>query len=169
MSRYLVVDASCLIDLWKGGLLEVFCALPYNSAIPLAVRHMEVLGFSASEWRYLDDHGIITLNPTPEETARAVELRLHHRTLSLNDCFCLASALALQGTLLTGDNALRRVATEKGLSVHGVLWIVDQLMAVKDCPDSLLVDALRIWEGDRAVFLPRHEISDRLGMLAPHP
>ena len=169
MSRFLVLDASCLIDLRRGGLLVVSCALPYDAAIPLAVRHMEVLGFSATEWCYFDDHGMITLDPAPEETVHAVELILHHRTLSLNDCICLASAVALQGTLLTGDNMHGRVATKKGLSVHGVLWIVDQLMAVMDCPDSLLVDALRIWEGDRAVFLPRHAISDRLGTLAPPP
>ena len=147
MTRVIVNDASCLIDLRKGGLLEVVCDL---------------------QWQHLDDHGVITYDLMPDEVAEAVALREHHRSLSANDCFCLVAARACRGILLTGDALLRRVATEKRVRVHGVLWVIDELIAVGACPTSLLVEALRVWRDDRTVFLPRHEISKRLELLARH-
>ena len=169
MTRVIVNDASCLIDLRKGGLLEVLCDLPYRLVIPLPVRASEVLDFSVQQWRHLDDHGMITHDLTPDEVAQAFALRDRHRALSANDCFCLVAARACRGILLTGDALLRRVATEKGLRVHGVLWVIDELAAVGACPTSLLVEALRAWRGDSTVFLPQHEISKRLESLARQP
>ena len=79
MTRVIVNDASCLIDLRKGGLLEVLCDLPYRLVIPLPVRASEVLDFSVQQWRHLDDHGMITHDLTPDEVAQAFALRDRHR------------------------------------------------------------------------------------------
>ena len=38
MTGVVVNDASCLIDLRKGGLLPVLCNLPYRFVVPLPVR-----------------------------------------------------------------------------------------------------------------------------------
>ena len=46
MTCVVVNDASCLIDLGKGGLLAVLCNLPYRFVVPLPVRESEVLDFS---------------------------------------------------------------------------------------------------------------------------
>ena len=165
----IVTDASCLIDLRKGGLLGVLCSLPYRLIVPLPVRASEVLEFSDQQWRELDDHGLITHDLTPTEVAQAFGFRERNRALSANDCFCLATALAKRGILLTGDMLLRSVAAEKGLSVHGVLWVIDELNAAGSCATSLLVEALRAWQEDSAVFLPQHEISKRLDSLAGRP
>ena len=162
----IVNDASCLIDLRKGGLLGVLGNLPYRLIVPLPVRASEVLDFSDQQWRQLDDHGLITHDLTPAEVAQAFRFRAHHRALSANDCFCLVTALANRGILLTGDALLRRVAAENGLSVHGVLWVIDELDAAGTCATSLLVEALRVWQCDSTVFLPQHEISKRLDSLA---
>ena len=162
----IVNDASCLIDLRKGGLLGVLGNLPYRLIVPLPVRVSEVLDFSDQQWQQLDDDGLITHDLTPSEVSQAFGLKERHRALSANDCFCLVTALANQGILLTGDALLRRVAGEKGLSVHGVLWVIDELAAAGACTASLLVEALRAWESDRTVFLPQHEISKRLDSLA---
>ena len=130
MTCVIVNDASCLIDLRKGGLLEALCRLPYRLVIPLPIRASAAL--------------------------------------SANDCFCLVTALANRGILLTGDAQLRNVATQKGLRVHGVLWVIDELAAADACPTSQLIDALKRWQGDDTVFLPRQEIAKRLGsLLAP--
>ena len=166
MTCVIVNDASCLIDLRKGGLLEVLCNLPYRLLVPLPVRVSEVLDFSDQQWQHLDDHGMITHDLTPTEVAKAFALKEHHRALSANDCFCLVTALANRGILLTGDALLRKVATKKRLRVHGVLWVIGELAVAEACPTSLLIEALRAWQSDSTVFLPQHEISKRLESLA---
>ena len=166
MTSVIVNDASCLIDLRKGGLLTVLCDLPYRIVVPLPVRASEVLDLSECQWRALGDEGMITHDLTPQEVGQALLFKGRHPGLSANDCFCLVVAQAYPGILLTGDALLRRVAAENGLCVHGVLWIVDELSATGICPNSLLVQALEVWQEDDTVFLPQNEISRRLGHLA---
>lgn len=166
MTCVIVNDASCLIDLRKGGLLEALCHLPYRLVVPLPVRASEVLDFADHQWQQLEDHGMITYDLTPDEVEQAFALKARHRALSANDCFCLVTALVNRGILLTGDALLRKFATEKGLRVHGVLWVIDELAAVEACTTSLLVKALRAWQTDGSVFLPRDEICKRLESLA---
>ena len=165
MTCVIVNDASCLIDLRKGGLLEALCRLPYRLLIPLPVRASEVLHFSSQEWQYLDSHGLTTHDLTPAEVTQAFTLRGHHPALTANDCFCLVTALANRGILLTGDAQLRKVAIQRGLRVHGVLWVIDELAAADACPTPQLIDALTRWQSDNTVFLPRQEIAKRLATL----
>jgi len=166
VKRVIVTDASALIDLRKGGLLSVLCDLPYRFVIPLPVRESEVLDFSRREWRDLDDGGVVTHNLTPEEVARALAYRKKWAGLSANDCFCLVTALAHSGMVLTGDALLRRVSTASGLDAHGVLWIVDELDAAGHPTKMELVRALTTWQRDGTVFLPGHEVARRWESLS---
>ena len=166
MTCVIVNDASCLIDLRKGGLLGVVCDLPCRFVIPLPVRAFEVLDFSEAEWQELDEAGMITHDLTPEEVGQAFAVKRRHAGLSANDCVCLVTARVYRGILLTGDAMLRRVAAAKGLRVHGVLWVVDELEAAAVCSRSLLTQALKTWQADEAVFLPPREINTRLEHLA---
>ena len=119
MTRVVVHDASCLIDLRKGGLLAVLCNLPYRFVVPLPVRESELLDFSDEQWRQLDDAGMITHDLVPDEVAQAFALKKRHPALSANDSLCIVTALAHCGILLTGDALLRRGATDNGPRVHG--------------------------------------------------
>lgn len=166
MTCAIVNDASCLIDLHKGGLLDAVCNLPYEFVVPLPVRDSEVLNFSEQQWQKLDDAGMITHDLMPTEVAQALALKQRHPALSANDCFCFVATRARHGILLTGDAFLRRVAIDHGLLVHGVLWIVDELISAAGCDRSLLTQALLAWQSDATVFLPRHEISKRLRILS---
>lgn len=165
MTSVIINDASCLIDLRKGGLLGVLCKLPYRFIVPLPIRVSEILDFSDQQWRHLDDNGMITHDLSPEEVTQAFALKSHHPSLSANDCFCYVTALVYTGMLLTGDALLRRVAGENGLPVHGVLWVIDELVRSKACGTSLLIRALRAWQNDDTVFLPPQEITKRLEHL----
>ncbi len=166
MTCVIVNDASCLIDLRKGGLLGVVCDLPCQFVISLSVRASEVLGLSEADWRALDEAGMITHDLTSEEVGLALAVKERHAGISANDCFCLATAQAYPGILLTGDALLRRVAEANGLRVHGVLWVVDELKAAAVCSRSILGRALEAWQSDETVFLPSHEVSARLEDLA---
>lgn len=164
MTSVIVNDASCLIDLRKGGLLNVLCELPYKFVVPLPVR-AEVQDLSKHHWQVLCDAGMITHDLTPDEVGQASQIKKRHFGLSINDCFCIVSARSHSGILLTGDALLRKVANQNCLCVHGVLWVIDQLNVTGVCEKSRLVQALNIWQRDETVFLPQNEISARLKSL----
>ena len=166
MTQVVVNDASCLIDLRKGGLLPVLRKLRYQFVVPLPVRQLEILDFSNADWRALDAAGLITYDLTPVEVGQAFALSARHPALSPNDCFCHVTAQVHAGILLTGDRQLRSVATANGLRVHGVLWIIDELEAAHACSTVVLTRALRSWRADGTVFLPRREVEARLVRLS---
>ena len=165
MRHVVVNDASCLIDLRKGGLLPVLGNLPHRLVVPLPVRESEILDFSEAQWQVLEAAGLITHDLTPDEVALALALKARHPALSANDCFCHVTADIHAGILLTGDRLLRNVATENGLRVHGVLWVIDELLDARACSACTLVQALRRWQSDTTAFLPEDEIAKRLDGL----
>ena len=166
MTWVVVNDASCLIDLRKGGLLRVLLRLPYRFIVPLPIRMEELLDFTSQEWRILEDGGLATYDLPGEEVAQVFAIKREHTGLSANDCFALVTATCQKnGILLTGDANLRKVAVARNVRVHGVLWIIDELHAVGACEPDLLISALELWRDDRAVFLPRTEIENRLRNL----
>ena len=162
MTCVVVNDASCLIDLRKGGLLGVLCSLPYRFIVPFPIRTSELLDFTERDWELLDETGMDTYDLTPEEVGEAFALKRRHPPLSANDCFCLVTARVHAGILLTGDSYLRRVAKGRDLPVHGVLWIVDRLSELAQCDNTLLINALSTWREDATVFLPREELLKRI-------
>lgn len=165
--RYVIVnDASCLIDLRKGRLLPAILRLPYRFVVPFPIRHSELLDFSQEEWDFMDAGGLETFDLPAALVVEAYGLKGSHPRLSANDCFCLVSAQSHEnGVLLTGDGLLRRVATEKAVEVHGVLWMIDELSSAGACADDVLIAALEVWRDDQAVFLPLAEIEKRLRRL----
>ena len=134
MTRVVVNDASCLIDLRKGRLLPMLCRLPYRFVVPLPIRESEMPHLTAREWESLDHDGMETHDLPPHQMKDVFALKRRHGCLSANDCFCLATAQCHEdGILLTGDGYLRSVAAALGVRVHGVLWIVDELEAAGAC------------------------------------
>ena len=163
MTAVVVNDASCLIDLHKGQLLNVMLTLPYRFVVPLPIRHAEALDLTDRDWRILEDAGLSTFDLPAELVAEATRVKAAHPKLSANDCFCFVSTRCQDGgILLTGDRLLRRVATQGGLRVHGVLWVVDELWKGGSCDPGILLAALERWRDDGAVFLPGSEIALRL-------
>ena len=157
-----VNDASCLIDLRKARLLHLLVRLPYRFMIPLPVRASELLDFTPQEWAVLDG-GMETFDLPPDRVAEVFALKSVHPKLSANDCFCLVTTRCHKDAiLLTGDGLIRRVATEDGRRVHGILWVVDELRRLVLCGDDVLAVALELWRNDPAVFLPVAEIERRL-------
>ena len=166
MTRVVVNDASCLIDLRKGRLLPMLCRLPYRFVVPLPIRESELLNLTAREWESLDQGGMETHDLPSDQMKEVFALKRRHGRLSANDCICLVTAQCHEGgILLTGDRYLRTVAAALGVRVHGVLWIVDELEVAGACDCAFLVGALETWKADRSVFLPDHLIDQRLRRL----
>jgi hypothetical protein len=159
-------DACCLIDLRKGQLLHVLMRLPYKFVVPLPIRADELLDFTPQDWRLLEDGGFTVYDLPGDRVAEVVSLRRQYSYLSAHDCFALVTTNCHENSiLLTGDRQLRKVAISRSVRVHGVLWIVDELIAKSACSPDTIISALQVWKDDQAVFLPLQEIEKRLRKL----
>ncbi len=125
---FLVNDANILIDLLKADLLESFLHLEYDFQVTDMVVS-EVLEENVSDLLpYFNDGSLARQRFEFEELVRIQEIQGNYANLSIPDCSCLYLSSKISATLLTGDAALRKVAEQSGIPVHGVLWIFDELL-----------------------------------------
>ena len=157
--RIVVSDSSCLIDLRRASLLAAFLKLPYEVLIPNTLFDDELLKFTAGEKRSLLRSGLKVVDVPGTGVLRAREIIRKTPRLSINDGFAFAVAESHEDcVLVTGDGLLRMVATEHGIEVHGVLWIIDELHQHGIETPIRLVEALRLFAQDQTVRLPRREL-----------
>ncbi len=117
----LVSDTSILIDIERAGLEDVLLRIGHTWVVPDALYAAELETWTGPRWK---QRGLQVLELTPEEAQFAQERFQQNRSVSLNDCFALALARKRQLTLLTGDGALRKLATEEAVECHGFLWLI---------------------------------------------
>lgn len=157
--RIVVSDSSCLIDLRKASLLEAFLRLPYEILIPNTLFEDELLKFTAAQKRMLLRNGLKVVDVPGEGVLRAREVIQQAPRLSTHDGFAFVVAERHQGSILvTGDGLLRALATSHGIEVHGVLWIIDEIHRHAIETPATLVAALRLFEQDATVRLPRRDL-----------
>lgn len=124
----LVNDASILIDLLKTNLMLPFLDLAYEFHVTDFVTR-EVLEENVDQLvALIKDQKLIKRIFTYEELVQIQQLEQAHKGLSVPDCSCLYFAKTLAATLLTGDAALRRIARQNKIPVHGLLWVFDELV-----------------------------------------
>jgi predicted nucleic acid-binding protein len=160
--RVIVSDSSCIIDLGKSSLVRAVLQLPYIFVIPDVLFHDELLTFGPVGKEQLLALGLQVVELDPHGTSRAFEHFAQHQALAVHDCFALALAEQTEDCiLLTGDSALRRIASGIGIEVHGVLWTIDELERASLATARQLYDALCLLEQDSLVFLPKDELRQR--------
>ena len=153
--RIIVSDSSCLIDLRKAALLTAFLQLPYEILIPDTLFEEELLRFTDEEKALLGSAlKIMDLPGDSVLRAQRVVRDLPH--LSIHDGFAFALAEDNPGCiLLTGDGALRDLAAKHNITVHGVLWVLDELQANSLAGPADILVALRLFADDVTVRLPK--------------
>lgn len=157
--RIVVSDSSCLIDLRKASLLGAFLRLPYEVLIPNTLFDDELLKFTIAEKRSLVRNGLKVVDVPAPGVRRAQDVIRRAPRLSTNDGFAFAVAESHEGCILvTGDALLRSVATDHGIEVHGVLWVLEELHRHKIVAPGALASALRLFEQDATVRLPRRDV-----------
>ena len=65
------------------------------------------------------------------------------RRVSTNDLFAFFAARREQAILLTGDGPLRRVAEQMRVEVHGIFWLLEQMVAYQILSPAKAAQALR--------------------------
>jgi hypothetical protein len=153
----LVTDTNIWIDLDNGGILTVVFRLPYHFLIPdLATREL-----IRPRWQSLQALGLVLQELSADQVIELTQLRLSHRNLSVIDLASFLLAKSLNATLLTGDSRLFALAKENGLYVHGVLWLLDELVRLRVHAPKQAASALQKMLVAGA-HLPRDECRKRL-------
>ena len=120
----LVTDTNIWIDLENGKILADVFRLPYQ----FFTADFAVEEFIRPGWATLQVLGLQTHDLAPEYMLELVRLRQIYRQLSAVDLAALLLAKALGASLVTGDRRLNELAKAQGVPVHGVLWILDEMV-----------------------------------------
>jgi predicted nucleic acid-binding protein len=153
-----VTDTNIWIDLHVGRLSAVAAALPFHwIAADLTLSELR-FGSTGESVRSL---GVQSRTLSADQLADIVRLGGIHPGVSVADLAALVLARSLDATLLTGDRLLRVAAEREGVTVHGTLWLLDELLRQSIATGPDLAEAL-----DRMVAahrrLPGDEVRKRL-------
>ncbi|MBN1560633.1 hypothetical protein JW998_10315 [candidate division KSB1 bacterium] len=124
------------------------------------------VNFLASELVYpraelLEESGWTSLAISIKAVAEIAELRQRYTGPSFNDFAGLLAAFEHEAILVTGDAKLRKAAEEKQVTVHGVLWLLDELVRHTILTPAQAATSLRKIL-DRDSWLPQKECEKRL-------
>ena len=153
----LVVDTSVCVDLSNGGLLETALNLPYALLLPDILRK-ELKDPNGDD---LVDLGYQEVHFGIEAVIHAEELSLKYSKASAEDIFALTYAKLNDCVLLTNDDELRKAALHESVKVHGILWLLDELVAAGFLPGPVAADALQKILNSGG-WLPEQECQRRL-------
>ncbi len=155
-------DANIWIDLDHGDLLDEAFRLPFEWTIPDLV-FAEV---KSPDQALLTSLGLVVRPLSGSELNRIIALNANYPAPSPADLAVLVAASVDGATVITGDGPVRSAAKQEGLSVHGLLWILDQMVA------DAVVTASRAAAGLTAIikkgaYLPPAEVERRLQSWSP--
>ncbi|MFC3230360.1 hypothetical protein ACFOGJ_24135 [Marinibaculum pumilum] len=156
--RVLVSDTSILIDLERGELLETAFRLSFELAVPDVLFRRELEPFGGSKFPSLGLR-VEELDAVGVQHAQAYRQRVPR--LSIPDTFAITLAQRNSWLLLTGDQALRKLAESEQIDCHGLLWFLD-LMFEEGVNGQRLFNGLRAISSHPRCRLPIREVKARL-------
>ena len=159
----IVNDTNILIDLHSLGLLEVLCELPYDvRTVDFVIAEITDPEQSEALSALARENKIRIESFDAEELG---EIITEHSSvpgnISIPDCSVCYYARKHAATLLTGDRQLRRYAEANNVSVRGILFIFDELVANNVISSQQASAKLRELVAIN-VRLPKSEIEKRI-------
>lgn len=153
----LVTDTNIWIDLENGGILADVFQLPYQFVIP----DFAIDELASPRWDTLEAMGVSAYELDPFAISELLVLRQVHRRLSITDLSAFLLARKLKAILLTGERRLNELARANSLSVHGVLWLLDEMVRCRAISPKQAANALSRML-DQGARLPADECDKRL-------
>ena len=153
----IISDASVLIDIECGELTSAMFSLPWQFAVPDILFSEEL----SDRHGHLSKFGLISKTMSGELVAEAYSLRQKYVKTSVNDLLALTRAKNEKCQLLTGDKALREVAKELSVDVHGTIWLVEQMLQSKQITAGVARVSFQRMK-DSGSRLPWTEVEQRL-------
>ncbi len=126
--RIAIQDANILIDLVKTGLLDHCLALQYQFATTEII--LEELYDEQIEiiQPHISSKKFTVISISYEELVEIQLMSLEDTRLSEQDWSAVYYAEQKEALLLSGDKHLRNLAKSRGLAVHGIFWLMDQMV-----------------------------------------
>lgn len=159
----IVNDTNIFIDLHSIGLLSALCDLPYDvRTVDFVVNEIKDQAQSESLATLVGEGKIKIESFNIDELAEIIEeYSVISGNLSVPDCSVCYYARKHSATLLTGDRQLRRYAEGNNVTVRGVLFIFDELVAQNIIDAGIAAQKLRELTNIN-VRLPKSEIEKRI-------
>lgn len=162
--KIVIQDASVLIDLVDGGLLDPWFRLGFDlRTTSLVLREISRKNQKLNLQSYVDDCRLQVESSSGEVLAEIATLHAGMSSrLSIEDVSALFFAAKLEGILLTGDRRLREHAEERGIETHGLLWVLDLIVARGALLPGVAADRLEKLLERGTTRLPHNECEIRI-------
>jgi len=148
----LVTDTNIWIDLRNGGLYSEIFRLPCQFVTPDFAK----TEFTRFPWDELEERGLNFFELGPSLIQEIIDLRPAYSRLSIVDLSAFVLAKDLEAILITGDRGLRELAKRNNIEVHGVLWIIDNLVCNQIIKGAFACDCLNLII-EKGARLPKDE------------
>lgn len=162
--KIIIQDASVLIDMADGGLLDSWFGLGFDlRTTSLVFREINRKNQKIKLQPYVVNGQLQIESSSGEVIAEIAKLHaVLSSRLSIEDVSALHFAAILNSILLTGDKLLRQHAEERGIETHGLLWVFDMLVARGALLPGVAADRLEKLIERGTSRLPLHECELRI-------
>lgn len=156
-----IKDANIVIDLVDAGLFSIWFSLGIRTVTTDIVAAELSRGKQWQQVEPLIENGLFEVQDyTASDMVQAVNTS-RECGISIPDATVLELSKKLNAILLTGDRKLRSSSENKGIRVHGVLWVIDVLVEYQVIEKSRATASLRLLLSSGA-RLPLEEVEKRL-------
>lgn len=160
-SRYrYVTDASILFDAVNGGIVHEMFRLPFIFVTSDLIANKELKHPPFSEF---EREGLVKEELSGPHVGEMIRIRSSRKILSIYDISAFLLARDQKLILLSADDALRKFAKAEGVEVHGILWILDELIRHKILSNAEAIAALQQIRAHNS-YLPKKECEDRISL-----
>ena len=163
MEKIVVSDTNIFIDLVKLELLGDFFSLPWDiHTTDFVINQLEVPEQKAAVTAFIKRKKLTVGKLNAAEVGIIAERSEETGgKISITDFSVCHYAQKNNYTLLTGDMNLRKVAVKENISVHGILFLFDELVKHAVLPSELAAETLKKLKGINT-RLPLDEVDTRI-------
>lgn len=164
MRRISIQDANILIDLVNIGLFSHCLALEYEFTTTQLIFEVELNEKQVATIQvHIDSEKFRVIEISTNELLEIQLASLEDPRLSEQDWSAIYYAQKENALLLSGDKHMKRISGRKGIEIHGILWLFDQLVQNKIISENDACKFLRDLM-NRNRWLPIDECQKRIGL-----
>lgn len=161
--EFVVNDTNIFFDLIHADLLDIFFQLDIQVfTTDLIVSEIEDPVQLNLVQRFINEGTLTVATHSFDELVQLNDLKNTNSGLSIQDCSVWYYSKQNNYTLLSGDGLLRKIASQNGVMVKGLLYIFDQLVELNIIAPGTAADKLEHLIVDLGTRLPKAECDKRI-------